>query len=196
MNCSGNDPKIVFLDTEFTGEHAYATLVSLGLVTMDGQELYITLNDYSRAQVTDWLAENVLVDIDPATTVSSKDAYKMLHSFLSEYSQDHPLYIVSCGLLQDYLLLLELYKHATPGREYFHALHCLPPYLNHHAAIDLNTLFRVCGIDPDLDRAKFAGISKKVRRHNALDDALVVRGCFLRLMNEEPVQTLLRGMRL
>ena len=47
--------KIVFLDLEFTGEHAYATPVSFGLVTLDNQELYVTLNDYSKDQVTDWL---------------------------------------------------------------------------------------------------------------------------------------------
>ena len=30
--------KIVFLDTEFTGEHRATTLVSLGMVTRDGAE--------------------------------------------------------------------------------------------------------------------------------------------------------------
>ena len=59
------NPKIVFIDTEFTGEHAYTTLISIGVVTLDGRELYITLNDYDKDQITDWLKENVLADIDP-----------------------------------------------------------------------------------------------------------------------------------
>ena len=54
------EKSFIIFDTEFTGEHAFTTLVSIGLVTLDGEELYITLNDYDKDQVTDWLKENVL----------------------------------------------------------------------------------------------------------------------------------------
>tara|TARA_A100001011_G_C13721134_1_gene599667 strand:+ start:390 stop:572 length:183 start_codon:yes stop_codon:yes gene_type:complete len=47
--------KYVFIDAEFTGEHAKTTLVSLGLVSFSGKELYLTLNDFDLDQVTDWL---------------------------------------------------------------------------------------------------------------------------------------------
>jgi DNA polymerase III epsilon subunit-like protein len=194
MSLHRNAPKIVFIDTEFTGEHAYATLVSLGLVTLEGKELYITLNDYDKNQVTDWLAENVLIHIDSENSVDSASAYGILHSFLSEYSDGSPLYVVSCGLLQDYLLMLELYKYSQPERRYFHALHCLPDYLNHYAAIDLNTLFRVCSIDPAINRAEFAGFEDTITRHNALDDAKVVRGCFLKIQNEPAVINLMQRL--
>ena len=43
-------PKIIFIDTEFTGEHAYTTLVSLGITTLEGDEFYVTLNDYDKNQ--------------------------------------------------------------------------------------------------------------------------------------------------
>ena len=33
--------KIIFLDTEFTGEHSKTTLVSAGFVTLDNKKLYI-----------------------------------------------------------------------------------------------------------------------------------------------------------
>ena len=46
-----NNQKIVFLDTEFTGEHIHTTLVSIGMVTLEGAELYLTLNDYDESQV-------------------------------------------------------------------------------------------------------------------------------------------------
>jgi DNA polymerase III epsilon subunit-like protein len=187
--------KIIFIDTEFTGEHAYTTLVSLGVVTLEGQEFYVTLNDYEKDQVTDWLEENVLADIDNTKSVNSIAAYQLLHAFLSDYSDGRPLYVVSCGLLQDYLLMLELYKHSQPGRKYFHALHCLPEYLNHYAAIDLNTLFRTCDVDPSISRVEFSECDVSLKRHNALDDAKIVRHCFLKLMEEPAVQNLLQGLK-
>ena len=52
--------KIVFADTEFTGEHSKTTLVSVGFVTLDNKKLYITLNDFNKGQVTPWLKKNVL----------------------------------------------------------------------------------------------------------------------------------------
>ena len=195
MNTGTNDLKIVFIDTEFTGEHAYTTLVSLGLVTLEGDELYMTLNDYDKDQVTEWLVNNVLEDIDHEKSVNLETAYKMLSAFLAEYSDGNPLYVVSCGLLQDYLLMLELFKFSQPGRKYFHALHCLPDYLNHYVAIDLNTLFRTCGIDPAINREKFAGLKDSIKRHNALDDAKVVRACFLKMINEPAVEKLLQSMK-
>lgn len=188
------NPKIVFIDTEFTGEHAYSTLISIGVVTLDGRELYITLNDYDKGQLTDWLKENVLAEIDPDKSVNSKTAYQYLDAFLSDYSNGQLLYVVSCGLLQDYILMLELFKYSQPGRKYFHALHCLPDYLNHYAAIDLNTLFRVCNIDPQINREEFAGFGISLKRHNALDDAKVVRGCFVNLMNEPALKNLIQGL--
>lgn len=190
-----SEPKIIFIDTEFTGEHAYTTLVSLGVVTLDGQEFYVTLNDYDKDQVSDWLDKNVLCYIDNKKSVGSNTAYKLLHTFLSDYSDDHPLYVVSCGLLQDYLLMLELYKHSQPSRKYFHALHCLPEYLNHYAAIDLNTLFRTCGVDPSINRLEFSECNTTLKRHNALDDAKIVRRCFLKLMEEPALQKLLQGLK-
>lgn len=190
-NLSG--AKIVFLDTEFTGEHARATLVSLAMVTLDGDEFYACLNDYDQDQVSDWLRDNVLAHIDPATTVSSAQAYARLARWLEAYTEGKPLYVVSAGLLQDYILFLEMFRFACPERKYFHALHCLPAYLQHHAALDLNTLFRVCGVDPATDRAAFGGVSGI--RHNALDDARAVRSCFLRLSEHPALHPLIRDLR-
>ena len=56
--------KIVFADCEYTGEHSITTLVSLGLVTLDGNELYLTLNDYEDSQISHWVNENVISKID------------------------------------------------------------------------------------------------------------------------------------
>ena len=190
-----SSPKVVFIDAEFTGEHARTTLISLGAVTYEGDEIYFALNDYDPAQVTEWIAENVLAHIDPGETIDSATAYRRLDEFLSAYADGQRLHVVSAGLLQDVLLMFELYHHACPERDYFHALHCLPDYLQHHAGIDLNTLFRICGVDPATDRRAYAGLEGDLRRHHALDDARVVRGCFMRMESHPAMSQLVESLR-
>ena len=38
--------KFVFFDTEFTGANKNCDLISIASITLEGKELYITLNDY------------------------------------------------------------------------------------------------------------------------------------------------------
>lgn len=189
------DHKMIFIDTEFTGEHAYTTLVALGLITLEGKELYLPFYDYDPTQVTDWLTENVLAKIDPTSTVSGRDGYLRLHAFLQEYAAGENIYVVSAGLAQDMVLFLELFKHRIQGAQQFHALHDLPDYLNHFAFIDLNTLFRCAGIPPMTDREAFVDPSGgSGERHNALEDAKIVRQCFLRLAQTDAGKTLVGSL--
>jgi len=51
---------ILFLDTEFTGLHQQATLISLALVAEDGQAFYAEFTDYDASQCDDWIQKNVL----------------------------------------------------------------------------------------------------------------------------------------
>lgn len=175
--------KLVFIDAEYTGEHAFTTLVSLGLVTIEGDSLYVTLNDYDERQVTPWLRDNVLRLIDRSNSVSSLAAYTTVSSWLERYANGDQIHLVSAGLGSDLLLLFELWKHASPGSTYFHALHGLPPYLNHAQHFDLNTLLFLVGADPNAAREAFLGRPESTARHNALYDAGVVRECFLKLVS-------------
>lgn len=176
--------ELVFIDAEYTGEHAHTTLVSLGLVALVGRELYLTLNDYDREQVTDWLEDNVLSMIDPQTTVDSPTAFRQLDPWLREVADGGRICLVSAGLGSDLILLFELYKHNRPDMKYFHALHCLPEFLNHEEHFDLNTLFYFAGEDPGVDRDKFVGDAIEGERHNALHDARIVRACFRKLIGQ------------
>lgn len=182
--------KIVFLDAEFTGEHAYTTLVSLGLVTLEGEHLYVTVNDYARDQATDWLRENVLRYIDPRWSVSSAEAYQKVSRWLEAYSGGEPISLVSAGLLSDVILLYQLWRHSRPPGEPFHFLRHLPSYLNHSRHLDLNTLLFLAGVDPGTDRERFAAGAVDGRRHDALHDARVVRACFLRIVSEGTIPQL------
>jgi hypothetical protein len=174
--------QLVFIDAEYTGEHAHTTLVSLGLVAMDGRELYLTLNDYDRDQVTDWLKANVLSMIDPETTVDSVTAFRLLDGWLKEVAGGGRICLVSAGLGSDLLLLFELYRHSRPDLKYFHALHCLPDFLNHVEHFDLNTLFFAAGEDAASDRDAFLSNAIAGHRHNALHDAHLAKGCFVKLV--------------
>lgn len=177
--------KVVFLDAEFTGEHVRTTLVSLGLVGLAGERLSVTFNDYDREQVTPWLRENVLAYIDQSKSVSSEEGYRIVSSWLAEHSGGEAVSLVSAGKLSDILLLFELWHHVCPELPYFHALHCLPEYLNHAAHFDLPTILFLAGFDPNVDRDEFAGGGVAGERHEALHDALVVRECFLRCMTSD-----------
>jgi DNA polymerase III epsilon subunit-like protein len=172
--------RTVFLDTEFTGEHASTTLVSIGLVGTDDNSLSVNFSDYDRHQVTPWLEENVLRHIDPTSAVTRAEAYDIVSAWFEAYSAGERVSIVSAGKLSDILLLFELWHIAFPDRRYFHHLECLPAYLNHAAHFDLPTIFFLAGVDPNVDREAFIGSSVPGPRHHALHDALVVRECYKR----------------
>lgn len=174
--------KIVFVDCEFTGEHAFATLVSVGLVTLEGEELYVTLNDFDRSQVTPWLEENVLIKFDPASSLDSKQACERVSSFLQKYSCGEPVTLVSAGKLNDLTLVFQLWHTMFPSLTYFHFGKHLPSYLNHRLHFDLDTLFFAAGIDPNISREKYVGEIHWNKKHEAIYDARVVRLCFLKLV--------------
>ena len=175
--------KLVFIDAEYTGEHAYTTLVSLGLVTEDEEELYFTLNDYSQDQVTDWLSKNVLNQINSEKSITSNEAYKELSNWFDLIRNDNKISLVSHGLGSDLLLLYELFKYKNSDMKFFHALHCLPKYLNHCNHFDLSTLMFLAGIDPSIDRDKFIFNKSTNKRHNAIHDAKLAKKCFEKIID-------------
>jgi DNA polymerase III epsilon subunit-like protein len=174
--------KLVFIDCEFTGEHAFATLVSIGLVTLEGEELYINLNDFDRAQVTPWLTENVLSKIDEVSGIDSEKACRLFSTFFEKYSGGNPISLISAGKLNDILLLFQLWHTMFSSLPYFHFGNYLPDYLNHRAHFDLNTLFFAAGIDPNISREEYAGETDLSMKHVAIYDARIVRLCFMKLM--------------
>lgn len=176
--------KIVFIDTEYTGEHALTTLVSIALVTLEGDTLHLTLNDYSPEQVTEWLRANVLSLIDEGQRISRLEAFDRIERFLEDYAADERVTLVSAGKITDLLLLFQLWHYRCPEKKYFHGLYDLPDYLCHRAHVDLDTLFFAAGVDPHIDRDEYATGRPAAAgaRHNALHDATIVRACFLKLL--------------
>lgn len=52
--------RMIFFDTEFTGLHQNTTLVSIGLVSDEGERFYAELTDYDESQCDEWIEKNVL----------------------------------------------------------------------------------------------------------------------------------------
>lgn len=181
--------KKIFFDAEFTGEHQYSTLVSIGMVGQDSEDLHICFSDYNKDQVTDWLKKNVLNSIHNEKKFSYSQGFKKIKLWLENYSKGRPVSLVSMGKSLDLVLLFQLWHLDYPSRKYFHNLYCLPDCLNHSKHYDLATLMMLANIDPDIDRENLFDIKETQNRHNALYDAKVVKKVYEHCINKINITT-------
>lgn len=172
----------VFFDTEFTGLHQGTTLISIGLVSECGKTFYAELTDYDKSQVDEWLSENVIknllvkenstVGLDYPETRVVIGALASIKTYLSEWlSQFDKVEIWSDCLSYDWVLFNQIWGHAfsIPKNVYY-----IP--------FDICTLFKVKGIDPDINREQFSELVDGSQKHNALWDAKVIKACYDKLM--------------
>ena len=87
--------KKVFIDLEYTGQHQFTTLVSIGMVGENNEELYLTFNDYDQTQVTSWLKKNVLSEIDSSKSVSKMDGLEKIQKWLNDYRKNESISFIS-----------------------------------------------------------------------------------------------------
>lgn len=152
----------IYFDTEFTGLHQHTTLISIGMVADDGRTIYCELNDYDQAQVDDWLRENVIRHLyRQGTTLEipreAKDSVfgdkqavrRSLQSWLYYQSSrgTEQIEMWSDCLAYDWVLFCDLFGGAPSIPE---SVYYIP--------FDLATLFKLKGIDPDINREEFAGM--------------------------------------
>jgi len=154
----------IFFDTEFTGLHQGTTLISLGMITEDGRELYCELNDYDKAQIDDWLKGNVIENLYNTNPINTEQLRKTIEGFIEPYET---VEIWSDCLSYDWVLFNQIWGHAfnIPKNIYY-----IP--------FDICTLFKLKGIDPDISREGFSGMREGSQKHNALWDAKVIRECY------------------
>lgn len=188
----------IYWDCEFTGLHQHTTLISIGLVAEDGQRFYAELVDYDARQVDEWIQKNVIEHLllsDIATpleqgncfTIKSVRAYvrQELREWLNRQSTKNAVYgdmrnvfpdrhpqkleMWSDCLAYDWVLFCDLFGGALniPSNVYY-----IP--------FDLATLFKLKGIDPDINREEYAGMTGQ--KHNALHDSLVIKACYEKVM--------------
>ena len=171
----------IFFDTEFTGLHQNTTLISIGLVSLCGKSFYAELTDYDKTQIDDWLQTNVIdnllvkensqAGLDHPNTRIVIGTMASVKDYLTEWlSQFKAVEMWSDCLSYDWVLFNQIFGHASniPKNVYY-----IP--------FDICTLFKLQGIDPDVNREDFADYKTNSRKHNALHDARVIRECFIKL---------------
>lgn len=197
----------VFFDTEFTGLHQDTTLISIGLVSDCGKTFYAEFTDYDTRQVDEWIETNVInnltlqdrigrgvtssvaypkekrsfsdaldfalakdtLDRSVVECVGSSDFIQpQLESWLNQFDE---VEIWSDCLSYDWVLFCQIFGHAFQ----------IPKHV-YYIPFDICTLFKVKGINPDVNREEFAGIDGI--KHNALHDAKVIKACYDKLNNQ------------
>lgn len=184
----------IFFDTEFTGLHQNTTLISIGLVSEDGESFYAELTDFDRRQVDQWIQENVidrLMLLDGIGYADEKDmrvsgprakVEHYLRKWLTHQSTKNAVYgdmrnvfpdrhpqkleIWSDCYAYDWVLFCDLFGGALNI-----------PDCVYYIPFDLSTFFKVKGIDPDISREEFTGLVGG-DKHNALWDAEVIKACY------------------
>ncbi|GAB7057366.1 polyadenylate-specific 3'-exoribonuclease AS [Paenibacillus sp. YK5] len=171
----------VFFDTEFTGLHQNTTLISIGLIAEDGRTFYAELTDYDKNQVDEWIQKNVIdnliihnsrknyyyvTDTDEIYLGDSEKIRRKLTEWIEQYES---VEVWSDCLSYDWVLFNQLFGHAfnIPKNVYY-----IP--------FDICTLMKIKGVDPDVNREEFAGMTGE--KHNALHDAKVIKACYEKLM--------------
>lgn len=198
----------LFFDTEFTDLKQDCEIISIGIIAVDDKYpnkvascFYAESMDYSDDKCSDFVVTNVLpkltlgdkpqcivTDTDKSTALLGTEEdirmnfYKWVYSLLPEDydefidggSTQDKIDVWSDCLAYDWVLFNHLFS--TDG--------ILPSFIN-YIPFDLSTYFKICGIDPDVDRIEFAcefGHKEDVEeigidnfaKHNSLFDAMVI----------------------
>lgn len=179
----------IFFDTEFTGLHQNTTLVSIGLVSDEGERFYAELTDFDDSQCDEWITKNVLnhlivsgnVKLEAeleqdgmTTTVIGNKEYvrEQLLEWLDNYKDN--IQFVSDVCHYDMVLLCDLLADGAIS---------LPQYINpfcHDLCQDIAMVLDISEKAAfDISREQLLtdrGIDlPKGQKHNALYDAEVIK---------------------
>lgn len=175
----------VFFDLEFTGLFQGATAISLALVAETGETFYAEFSDYNKEHINPWVAENVIPHLkfratDNRGIIETSTPEAMLvygdcqHVAIAvnEWLYQFPeVEIWGDCLHYDWVVFSEIFGGATH----------LPTKI-HYIPGDICTLFKLKGIDPDIEREVFAEMTAEATKHSALWDAQVIKECYFKLV--------------
>ena len=152
---------IIFLDTEFSDLNPYnGEVLSIGLVKPGGEELYLEL-EYD-GSVSDWVRQDIIPMLT-APKVSREEARRRIKEFVGKGMP----YAVAYVNQYDDVYLNKLFQ----GDE--KPWHWLP--------IDFASMMFAVGLDPESQIVEsFPGY----REHNALDDAKLLRDCYMKFFEQ------------
>lgn len=172
----------IYIDSEFTGLQKETTFISLALVTESNETFYAEFTDYNEDQIDTWIQQNVIEKLmfldEKEFKIKNKNSWMIkgtteditvfLKSWLAQFED---IEIWSDVLAWDWVLFCSLFGTAfdLPENVYF-----IP--------FDISTIFKIKGIDPDVSREEFAEIKNTEQKHNCLQDAIVIKKCYDKLM--------------
>jgi DNA polymerase III epsilon subunit-like protein len=153
---------IIFLDTEFSTLNPYeGEILSVGLVKSNGEELYLEL-EYD-GPASDWVKENIL-----PTLTSPKMSRDEAKKNIKEFVGSNMPYMVSYVNQYDTIYIYKLFQGDT------HPFYWLP--------IDFASMMFATGLDPE---SQIADSFPGYRVHNALDDAKLLRDCYIKFFKNK-----------
>jgi len=167
---------IIFFDTEFSSlDPNKGEILSIGLVKLNGEELYLELEHDGK--VDKWVKKNILPTLK-GPKISREEAVKRVKKFVSSTKP----YIVGYINQDDVIYWQKLYRSVGVKRNPFQLV-----------AIDFATVLFMLGIDPESyyfgDKNNFykkIGIDHtKYRKHNALDDARLLREVYSKFIKSK-----------
>lgn len=182
----------LFFDFEFTGLHKGTTPISLGIVSEDNHSFYAEFKDCDNRQVDRWIEDNVISNLlygndsevymaynpimnyEVATwkEINMKSTKENIAKELKKWiSQFDNVEMWGDCMAYDWVLFCDLFGHAfsVPKNVYY-----IP--------MDICTLFYAKGIDPDISRREFTGVSMEDSGlHNSLYDARLIKKCYEKL---------------
>jgi len=170
----------LFLDCEFTGLRQNTALISIGLVSEDGRTFYAEVCGFDQEGVDTWIIENVIANLrfgnNRSVPTLDLEHYDMcgwqtelrekLYEWLAQFDQ---VEIWSDCLAYDWVLFCQIFSGAFE----------IPKHI-YYIPFDICTVFKLKGIDPDVNREEYAGLDGK--KHNALHDARVIKACYEKAM--------------
>ena len=160
---------IIFFDTEFSSLNPYkGEILSIGLVKLNGEELYIEL-EYN-GEVDKWVKENVTPFLIEEK-VSRKECVRRIEKFVGDKKPYMLAYVNQFDTIYFYKLF------GTENNPF----HWIP--------IDFASMLFAVGVNPEEfneNKNKFCkrlGVDfSKYQEHNALDDARLLREIYLKFI--------------
>jgi hypothetical protein len=184
----------IFFDTEFTGLHKGTKLISIGMISEDAQTFYAENgrfeNGFHSKEDEAWIETNIIPNLkfygkgrgwnnsmlDFDHTGSRSDAYGemwLIRDRLTDWLERfESVEMWSDCLAYDWVLFNHLWGHAFN----------IPKHV-YYIPFDICTLMKIKGVDPDINREEFAGMTVGAEKHNALWDARVIKACHDKLIH-------------
>lgn len=175
--------RLIFMDGEFADLSSNGVkLLSIGLIADNGEKLYLELT-YREEDCNEWVRKNVIPYLR-APKISKFAAVDAIDNFVRKhYGYEKPVLVADVNQF-DWLAIQYLYDTATQNTAAYVPYPMEVPF--YYIPIDLSTLMYAKGLDIDCSRMELAkefGLDvDKLHQHNALDDAIVVKYIYDKLI--------------